>query len=516
LPAWRPPRLRLVVISRHRADLHLRRLKLPLPALDERVPVLAGSEQGAVRHRHAVPQRHLHVHVDEHPRLERKLRVGEREPRPDGARFLVDRRIDELHDAFPRHAARPGKAHRRGLSGLHVRSVGLEEVREDPDAAQVADAVEDVAGHRPRPCHHVLLQHDAAGRTVDGDARLGLPTLAQIRDLLVREPPQPQALLCSADELFPPRDALAVDRDQVVLLAGQQIRAVEHEQRLAGLDRLAGLADEQLLDVRVVLEHHVRDLRLVHLHPAVRAQRERQLPTLHFGEDDADELLALRADLQHLRATFAGASTGPARLDRVPLARWRDLEAQLGRRVPRRLDPERHIPVAQHGEAVADVVVSASERLGLAVALHLRHPAHRRHVVDEPDARALHRLALGVFDGDAEDVVSRPRRIRVEGDLHEKVAGVECVGRARLRFAAGREQHQQHSRAAGAPLETVARPNTAAASDALHDRPPRLVPTRDRFRRRAAALRAAARSRRGASPGPSRACAARARCRAPW
>ena len=56
------------------------------------------------------------------------------------------------------------------------------------------------------------------------------------RDLLVREPPQAQALLGRADELLPSRDALAADGDEVVLLARQQVRAVEHEQRLTRLD----------------------------------------------------------------------------------------------------------------------------------------------------------------------------------------------------------------------------------------------------------------------------------------
>jgi len=74
-----------------------------------------------------------------------------------------------------------------------------------------------------------------------------------------------------------------VDRDQIVPLAGQEIRAVDSQERLAALTA-APSADEQLLDVGVVLEHHVRDLRLVHFHPAVRAQRQRQRPALHLAK----------------------------------------------------------------------------------------------------------------------------------------------------------------------------------------------------------------------------------------
>jgi len=157
------------------------------------------------------------------------------------------------------------------------------------------------------------------------------------------------------------------------------------------------------------------------------AQRERQGPALHLGEHNANELLARGAHLQQLWAAFTGSCARPVRLDRVSLARWRHLEAQLGRRVPRRLDAERDVPVAQHGEAVTHVVLCRLRGLRLAVPLHLRHRAHRRHVVDESQARAVHRLALRVLYGDVEEVVAGSRRIRIELNLHEKVTRMERI-----------------------------------------------------------------------------------------
>ena len=69
-----------------------------------------------------------------------------------------------------------------------------------------------------------------------------------------------------ADELLAPRDALAPRRHQVVLLAREKLGAVERQQRLTSLDGLTDLVDGQLLDVCVVLEHHICDLRLVDLY----------------------------------------------------------------------------------------------------------------------------------------------------------------------------------------------------------------------------------------------------------
>src|SRR5437870_2970289 len=55
-------RQHLVIIARHCPDLDLRRLKLSLSSLDERIPVLPRGEQRIVGYRQAVPERHLHVH----------------------------------------------------------------------------------------------------------------------------------------------------------------------------------------------------------------------------------------------------------------------------------------------------------------------------------------------------------------------------------------------------------------------------------------------------------------------
>ena len=77
------------------------------------------------------------------------------------------------------------------------------------------------------------------------------------------------------------------------------------------------------------------------------------------------------------------------------------------------LDGDGHVPVAEHGEPVAHVVLAAAERLCLAVPLHLRHRAHGGHVVDEIHPRAVHRLLLGVAKLEMQDVLAGAGRIRV-------------------------------------------------------------------------------------------------------
>ena len=101
---------------------------------------------------------------------------------------------------------------------------------------------------------------------MDGHARLGLAAFAQIDHLRIREAPQPQPFLRRADQLLVPWHTLAVDRDQIILLAGEQVGTVQDEQRLPRLHGLPGLVDEQLLDVGVVLQDDVSHLGFVHLY----------------------------------------------------------------------------------------------------------------------------------------------------------------------------------------------------------------------------------------------------------
>jgi hypothetical protein len=129
--------------------------------------------------------------------------------------------------------------------------------------------------NRARPGDDVLLQDGAGGRAVDGDPRLGLLAFAQLGDLRIGEAPQAQALFGGADQLLASGYALTADRDQIILLAGEQVRTVEDEQRLTGLHRLPGLSDEQLLDICVVLEDDVGHLRLVHRKPHATCARTR-------------------------------------------------------------------------------------------------------------------------------------------------------------------------------------------------------------------------------------------------
>ena len=309
------------------------------------------------------------------------------------------------------------------------------------------------------------------------------------------EVPQLETLLGRPDQLLAPRDAGGTERDEIIPLRREQLGAVQGEQRVTLLYRLPGLVHEQLFDVRVVLEHHLADLRLVHLDAAGRPQGDGQRSSLDPGVDDADQLLPLRCELDGLRPAFARRHR-PARLDRVALVRRRYLQTQLGVRVSGSVDSEGECPVAQHRERIRDPVPSAALRLDVAAAFHLGHGAHRGHVVDEPDLCAVDALALRIHQLDPQDVVAGHRRVGIELDTHQHVTGVQRTRTVLLR--AGTEKDQRRD-----------------ANDALHGLPPLIARVPDPPRPPAAVRRGAVRTSRSASPDLARACAARARCRGP-
>ena len=130
-----------------------------------------------------------------------------------------------------RHAARaPAGPPRRKLASRS------ETAALNPDAPEVADAVERRPGLDPAPFDDVLLHDDAARRRRDGHPAVGLAGPARRPALRQREIPERQAALEAAGQRR--RDAGAAGRQQL-LLRRQQVGAVDHRQRLAAANRLA-------------------------------------------------------------------------------------------------------------------------------------------------------------------------------------------------------------------------------------------------------------------------------------
>src|SRR5262249_38727505 len=148
---------------------------------------------------------------------------------------------------------------------------------DDPQARQIGDAVELVAGHHTLAIDDALDDHRAARRRrpVDG-ARIGagLPHLA---DAVLGNREVAQALHGAVEAALRVQTRAAAlrrpDRDDEIGLRLLDLRAVDPEQRLALADDLAGGVDEQVLDVAVRAQRHDGQTTLVIGHRPNAADR---------------------------------------------------------------------------------------------------------------------------------------------------------------------------------------------------------------------------------------------------
>ena len=118
-----------------------------------------------------------------------------------------------------------------------------------------------------------LLDDDARDGRIDGLVQLRLPAFLEGAKLRVAQVPQTQPLPAGAKKRrrgLPRSGNLAVLeagstllREQVLLLGSDEVRAVDGEQRIALLHRLARVVDIEVLDVAAYLEGHFGDLPLV-------------------------------------------------------------------------------------------------------------------------------------------------------------------------------------------------------------------------------------------------------------
>src|SRR5262249_24426384 len=94
-------------------------------------------------------------------------------------------------------------------------------------------------------------------------------------------------------------------------------------------------------------------------------------------------------------------------------------------------------------ERIGHDVPAGALDLHLAAALHLRHRAHRGHLVLEAELGAVDGRSARVLERDVEPVVAGPRRIGIDGELD---VGVAAPGRLGLRLrarAADEERDEQ-------------------------------------------------------------------------
>jgi hypothetical protein len=194
--------------------------------------------------------------------------------------------------------------HLRGFAELDPGQILFVDIGDHPDGGQVGDAVDDRSGHETHPFDGLLFEHHAGGRRGKGDQRV-LRT-GRAGNLPVAQP-FASGFRQTAGALAGRRIGIAgalLERlgNAQFLLGGDQLRAIDGEQRLPLADRITGSAHLQPLDPAFEAWRDVVNPALVDLHPADRAQRRIQGAFFGTRGLDAECLDTRRADLDDAAA----------------------------------------------------------------------------------------------------------------------------------------------------------------------------------------------------------------------
>ena len=241
----------------------------------------AGVDDGVGGDAQRLPRLGPQHDLAEHLRLERCARVGEGDADLGGAGLGVEDGVDEGHLPLVRLP-------REGLQGEggrrpdpHVLQLRLVDVGQHPDRGEVPDLVGRGPGLEARAGDDLLLGHHAAGGGVHHHGALRLPGLLEPGHGGGRDVPQlelaagrrHERVAVGGEGLAPgARAPVAAEGpagrvgEEELLLGGQELRAVDGEERVApphrpahevGLDRLdeAAELDVDAVDARLVDRH---------------------------------------------------------------------------------------------------------------------------------------------------------------------------------------------------------------------------------------------------------------------
>src|SRR6266581_868312 len=217
------------------------------------------------------------------------------------ARLCIQHRRD-VGDARREALLGVGGERERGLlADLHERQLVLVDVAVDPDGREIGELVERHAGLHPLAGDRHLLDDDARDGRVDGERAPRLPALLELAHLLRREVPETEPLAAGARERSRghprlgeralPEPPLRLAREEVLALRGQELRAVEGEERIALADGLPGVVRVKLLDEAAHLERHLSEPALVEVEPADGADHLLDRAALGRAPGEADRLL---------------------------------------------------------------------------------------------------------------------------------------------------------------------------------------------------------------------------------
>src|SRR5438477_4161422 len=306
------------------ADRDFTRLVVALPLVQEHERAFPGLDDRALRYHEHGRGGALEIHVREHVRLEQAIRVAQLDARFDRACLGLHRGRHEVDHAPPLTAGWVGQDNSRGETHSDRGEVLLVQLGQDPRAREVRDLVETVRGRDLHPLEGGLLHHQAGDGRAQADRPARRPCPFERGDLLRADIQRAQTLAGSVGQLRPAlghtgnagftQSLLSAAGHQVLLLGGDQLRAIDRQQWLAPVHRLAGEVYIQLLDVALVLGLDDLPPPLVNGHAADGAQSAAADAGRHRLAPDTEQLRTLWSD-RHRRASRHGG--GALRLLRV-------------------------------------------------------------------------------------------------------------------------------------------------------------------------------------------------------
>ena len=298
-PGWIPSR-----ISKRTIDLcpgpHVARLEPPLPLGHEDDGSRPRREHGPVGHGHDAAERPLEREVRVHLGLQALVGVVERDADLDRPRLLIENGGDEGGPCPSRFARVDREAHPSRLPDGDERRFGFVHVGHYPDAPDPGDIEERVGRHDAGPLDGILRHHEAVDRGVESQRLFGFSGLLEFGDFAGADVPQEKALARRFVEIYSSAGDVGIrrrlklpagaERDQVLLLHGQKLGAVDRQQRLPLANGFPRVVDIEALHVTFEFRVNLGVQRLVEGHMPHGSDLLDEVSALRLSELNADRL----------------------------------------------------------------------------------------------------------------------------------------------------------------------------------------------------------------------------------
>src|SRR5579864_480732 len=200
----------------------------------------------------------MKFNIHEHVRLQLHRRIGGFDADLQRTGNWIDLRLDIADSCRESPAVLGRQSDYNALPYVNVGRIAFENIGDHPNSAQIADRIEFGLWRSLLTRERIARDDITARRSIQRDSALRLASLFELVDLCLAEIPQFQASARGADERiavvggFGQRAALqnatGLESEQVILLGGEHLRAVDGQQPVAFFDARAHEVDEDLFD----------------------------------------------------------------------------------------------------------------------------------------------------------------------------------------------------------------------------------------------------------------------------